>query len=114
MLPNFTANGCLKRHERFKREEDKADDWDGAEIEISAKAYEEVREQMWNLFADREGEKLQTVEAKFHINTLVEAAVLMTVTLARKTSSYFKSNYSHQASMMPGSVLDLSCLPAAN
>ena len=48
---------------------------------------------MWKLFADREGEKWQTVEAKFHIVTLVEATVLMTGTLAMKTSSYFQSNY---------------------
>lgn len=45
--------------------------------------------------ADREGEKWQTLEAEFHIVTLVEAAVLMTGTLATQSYRHFKSNYDH-------------------
>lgn len=41
-----------------------ADDLDGVTIEKLAKAYVDVREEMWRLLADRVGEKWQTVEAK--------------------------------------------------
>ena len=37
-----------------------------AEIEALAKAYVDVREQMWKLLADRVGEKWQDVEAKVY------------------------------------------------
>lgn len=63
-FPDKTANACRKRHERLMEKRNSADNWDGVKIEILAKAYVDVREQMWKLLADRVGEKWQNVEAK--------------------------------------------------
>ncbi|CAD6564487.1 MAG: hypothetical protein ASARMPREDX12_002683 [Alectoria sarmentosa] len=63
-FPDKTANACRKRHERLMEKRNSADNWDGVKIEILAKAYVDVREQMWKLLAERVGEKWQNVEAK--------------------------------------------------
>ena len=41
-----------------------ADSWEGPKMEALSKAYNEMREQMWRILADKLGEKWQTVEAK--------------------------------------------------
>lgn len=63
-FPDKTANACRKRHERLMEKRNSADNWDGVKIEALAKAYVDIREQMWKLLADRLGEKWQNVEAK--------------------------------------------------
>ena len=63
-FPDKTPNACRKRHERLMEKRNIADNWDGVKIETLAKAYVDVREQMWRLLADRIGEKWQNVEAK--------------------------------------------------
>ena len=68
-FPGKTANACRKRHERLMEKRNSADVW-GVKMEALAKAYVDVREQMWKLLADRVGEKWQTVEAKVCIQSL--------------------------------------------
>lgn len=63
-FPDKTANACRKRHERLMDKRNSADNWDGVKVETLAKAYVDVREQMWKILADRIGEKWQNVEAK--------------------------------------------------
>lgn len=63
-FPNKTANACRKRHERLMDKRKSADTWDGEKIEQLAKAYFEVREEMWGMLAKRVGEKWQDVERK--------------------------------------------------
>lgn len=64
-FPGKTANACRKRHERLMEKRTSAESWDGVKIEELAKAYNDVRERMWKILADRVGgEKWQTVEAK--------------------------------------------------
>lgn len=64
-FPDKTPNACRKRHERLMEKRNSAGSWDSAKIETLAKAYNDVREQMWRVLADRIGsEKWQTVEAK--------------------------------------------------
>ena len=56
-----TANACRKRHERLMAIEQR----DAAKSEAISKAYCDVREQMWQLVADRvPNEKWTDVEAK--------------------------------------------------
>lgn len=63
-FPTKTANACRKRHERLMEKRNSADTWDGGKIEQLAKAYTEVREEMWGLLAKRVDEKWQDVERK--------------------------------------------------
>ena len=63
-FPDKSPNACRKRHERLMEKINVADSWEGAKMETLAKAYTEVREEMWRILADRIGEKWQTVEAK--------------------------------------------------
>ncbi|MCJ1481210.1 hypothetical protein MMC06_001366 [Schaereria dolodes] len=58
-----TANACRKRYERLVKKPN-SKEWDPFESETSAKAYIEVREQMWRILADKLGVKWQTVEAQ--------------------------------------------------
>ena len=63
-FPTKTANACRKRHERLMEKRNSADTWDGGKIEQLAKAYTDVREEMWTLLAKRVDEKWQDVEKK--------------------------------------------------
>lgn len=63
-FPDKTANACRKRYERLVEKRNAADSWDGAKMSTLAKAYGEVREQMWTILADRVHEKWSTVETK--------------------------------------------------
>lgn len=63
-FPTKTANACRKRHERLMEKRNSADTWDGGKIEQLAKAYTDVREEMWSLLAKRVDEKWQDVERK--------------------------------------------------
>lgn len=63
-FPDKTANACRKRYERLMEKRASAANWDGVEVETLARAYFEVRKEMWTLLADRVGEVWQNVEAK--------------------------------------------------
>lgn len=63
-FPNKSANACRKRHERLMDKRRATDTWQGPKIEALAQAYYEVHEQMWQILADRVGEKWQDVENK--------------------------------------------------
>ena len=64
-FPDKTPNACRKRHERLMAQRNNAGDWDAAKMDSLAKAYLDVRQQMWSILADRmNGEKWQIVEAK--------------------------------------------------
>lgn len=41
-----------------------AEDWDGYKLEELARAYMDVRKDMWTILGDRVGEKWNIVEAK--------------------------------------------------
>lgn len=45
-------------------EKNREEKWEGGKIEMLARAYLEIRQEMWKMLADRVGEKWQTVEAK--------------------------------------------------
>ena len=66
-FPDKTANACRKRYERLMGKRNQNEDWEGIKTETLAKAYNDVREQMWKLIADRVGERWQVVEAKVRI-----------------------------------------------
>lgn len=63
-FPNKTPNACRKRHERLMEKRNSADNWNGVKIEQLARAYVEVREEMWEVLAKSVGEKWQDVEKK--------------------------------------------------
>ncbi len=63
-FPDKTPNACRKRHERLMEKRNAADNWNGVKIEAMAKAYMELREQMWTILAEQVGERWQTVETK--------------------------------------------------
>ena len=63
-FPTKSANACRKRHERLMEKRNNAENWDGVKIEVLAREYLEIREQMWQLLADKVGEKWSTVEEK--------------------------------------------------
>lgn len=65
LFPDKSSNACRKRHERLQANRRDADEWDAAKTEALAKAYSDVRHEMWQMVADRmEGEKWSTVETK--------------------------------------------------
>ncbi|KAI4233748.1 MAG: hypothetical protein L6R40_006980 [Gallowayella cf. fulva] len=63
-FPLKTANACRKRHERLMEKRNAHGDWNGLKFEEVAKAYREVREEMWRILADRVNEKWSVVESK--------------------------------------------------
>ncbi len=65
-FPNKTGNACRKRHERLM-EKRSVENWDGMKVEQLAREYLELRKEMWEMLANRVGEKWQIVEAK--VNT---------------------------------------------
>ena len=69
-FPDKTANACRKRHERLMEKRNVTDAWDGAKMEALAKAYHEIRADMWRMLGDRLGEKWSTVEAKVSLLSL--------------------------------------------
>ncbi|KAI9724787.1 MAG: hypothetical protein M1812_000063 [Candelaria pacifica] len=62
-FPTKTDNACRKRHERLM-EKRSAEDWDAEKMESLAKAYLDMRKEMWGVLAEKVGEKWQVVEAK--------------------------------------------------
>ena len=68
-FPAKTANACRKRHERLMEKRNSAENWDNGKMEHLAKAYADVREEMWKVLAERVGEKWQVVEAKVHFTS---------------------------------------------
>ncbi|KAL8892005.1 MAG: hypothetical protein Q9205_004578 [Flavoplaca limonia] len=63
-FPHKTANACRKRHERLMEKRNNTGDWNGVKFEEVARAYREVREDMWRILADRVNEKWSVVESK--------------------------------------------------
>lgn len=63
-FPNKTVNACRKRHERLMEKRNNAENWDGANMKLLAKAYLDLREQMWLVLADRIGGNWQNIEAE--------------------------------------------------
>ena len=63
-FPDKTANACRKRHERLMEKRNNTETWEGVKMEDLAKAYSDLREEMWKILAERVGEKWQTVEQK--------------------------------------------------
>lgn len=63
-FPTKTPNACRKRHERLMEKINANGNWDTRKFEEVAKAYLEVREEMWKMVADRVNEKWTVVESK--------------------------------------------------
>lgn len=66
-FPQKTANACRKRHERLMEKRNNIGDWNGVKFEEVARAYREVREDMWRILADRVNEKWSVVESKVRV-----------------------------------------------
>ena len=66
-FPDKNADTCRRRHERLMEKRDLYYDSERAKADTVAKAYVDVREQVWKPLADRVGEKWQVVEAKVRI-----------------------------------------------
>ena len=82
-FPNKTANACRKRHERLVEKRDQYDDdWERTKTDTVAKAYNDVREQIWKTLADRVGEKWQTVEAKVPIFSIPSSKFQFRLTIS--------------------------------
>nr|POE77668.1 hypothetical protein CFP56_09315 [Quercus suber] len=62
-FPNKTANACRKRHERLI-ERRHVEDWDSRKLDLLAQEYLAIRQEMWEMLAERVGERWQVVEAK--------------------------------------------------
>ena len=62
-FPTKTPNACRKRHERLM-EKRQSENWDGVKLDSLAKAYIECREEMWQILAEKVGEKWAMVESK--------------------------------------------------
>ncbi|KAI4173031.1 MAG: hypothetical protein LQ343_003141 [Gyalolechia ehrenbergii] len=63
-FPNKTPNACRKRHERLLEKIHANGSWNALKFEEVAKAYLEVREEMWKMVADRVNERWNVVENK--------------------------------------------------
>lgn len=63
-FPSKTPNACRKRHERLLEKIHANGSWDALKFEAVAKAYLEVREEMWKMVADRVNERWNVVENK--------------------------------------------------
>ncbi|KAL9604768.1 MAG: hypothetical protein Q9219_000216 [cf. Caloplaca sp. 3 TL-2023] len=63
-FPTKTPNACRKRHERLMEKIHANGSWNASKFEEVAKAYLEVREEMWKMVADRVNEKWSVVENK--------------------------------------------------
>ena len=66
-FPDKTANSCRKRHGLLMEKGNSNETWEGVKIETLARAYVDVREQMWRILADRVDEQWQIVEAKVYL-----------------------------------------------
>ena len=71
-FPDKTANACRKRHERLMEKRNNTETWEGVKMETLAKAYNDLREQMWKVLGDRVGEKWQTVEQKVLNSSMIQ------------------------------------------
>ncbi len=71
-FPNKTANACRKRHERLMEKRGSQGEWNGDKFEEVARAYAEVREEMWRILAERVHEKWSVVERKVSYSMISE------------------------------------------
>ncbi|KAL9010861.1 MAG: hypothetical protein Q9173_004249 [Seirophora scorigena] len=65
-FPSKTPNACRKRHERLMEKINANGIWNPVKFEEVAKAYLDLREEMWRKIADRVNEKWTVVESKNH------------------------------------------------
>ncbi|KAI4158831.1 MAG: hypothetical protein LQ342_007067 [Letrouitia transgressa] len=63
-FPTKTPNACRKRHERLMDKRNSNGSWEGVKVETLAKAYLDVREEMWKILAAKVNENWKTVEQK--------------------------------------------------
>ena len=62
-FPDKSGNACRKRFERLM-EKHRGEEWEGEKLEMLATEYREIRADMWQMLANRVGEKWETVEVK--------------------------------------------------
>lgn len=79
-FPNKTANACRKRHERLI-ERRHVEDWDTHKLELLAQEYLVIRKEMWEMLAERVGERWQVVEAKVSTSFQLNTICITTLTL---------------------------------
>lgn len=65
-FPSKTTKSCRKRHERLM-ERTNSEQWDGVKLGTLAKAYMEVRCDVWSMLASRVGKKWNLIEQKVHL-----------------------------------------------
>ena len=71
-FPDKTANACRKRYERLMEKRNNTETWEGVKMETLAKAYNDLREQIWKILGDRVSEKWQTVEQKVFNSSIIQ------------------------------------------
>ena len=71
-FPEKTANACRKRYERLIEKRNNTETWEGVKMETLAKAYNDLREQIWKILGDGVGEKWQTVEQKVSNSSMIQ------------------------------------------
>nr|POE65727.1 hypothetical protein CFP56_58833 [Quercus suber] len=91
-FPNKTANACRKRHERLI-ERRHVEDWDSRKLDLLAQEYLAVRQEMWEMLAERVGERWQVVEAKCMEKGL--KTLQATTRMAARKASVSQSHYSN-------------------
>ncbi|KAL8737890.1 MAG: hypothetical protein Q9181_001262 [Wetmoreana brouardii] len=96
-FPHKTANACRKRHERLMEKRNAEGTWTGLKFEEVAKAYCEVREEMWKMVAERVNEKWSVVETKC-MEKGVKNLANMGRAAARKHRSALNGEISHDLS----------------
>ncbi|KAL8848996.1 MAG: hypothetical protein Q9221_006027 [Calogaya cf. arnoldii] len=63
-FPQKTANARRKRYEQLMEKRNNIGDWNDVKFVEVARAYREVRKDMWRILADRVNEKWSVVESK--------------------------------------------------
>ncbi|KAI4122949.1 MAG: hypothetical protein LQ338_005527 [Usnochroma carphineum] len=90
-FPTKTPNACRKRHERLIEKINANGIWNALKFEEVAKAYLDVREEMWKMVAERVNEKWTVVESK-----CMERGVKTLATLGRAASRKDRSPQNHE------------------
>lgn len=104
-FPNKTPNACRKRHERLM-ERRHVEEWDSRKLEMLAEEYLACRKQMWEILAERVGERWAVVEAKVRsvIQFYFRMLVLIVNSAWRKASSLSRSLLEPPIARPPPSV----------
>ena len=72
-FPDKTANACRKRHERLMEKRKQYDGWESVKTDTVAKAYTDVRAQLWKPLANQVGAQWEDVEAKVCILSVLSS-----------------------------------------